>query len=267
MKYQRKQKITQYLMQNGSASISELSKLCDISEMTVRRYLNELKEDIGIELKRGGAVYPFATGEIPFQYKLMKGYELSVKRKLAQFAVNKFVKDNMIICLEGGTTVRCISDYLSPYRSLTIFSNGVNTIASLYNINPSSIVICSGGILRPVNNTLVGPVAVNFFKNYNADIGFFSSIGLTLENGFTDADVMECQIRNDMSHICEKAILITTSDKIGVRSASTTFRFDEVDVWITDSNAPAEFVNEIKAKGIETYVVDISDLDIHCDEK
>ena len=69
MKYQRKQKITQYLMQNGSASISELSKLCDISEMTVRRYLNELKEDIGIELKRGGAVYPFATGEIPFQYK------------------------------------------------------------------------------------------------------------------------------------------------------------------------------------------------------
>ena len=266
MKYQRKQKIIQYLMQNESASISELSNLCGISEMTTRRYLKELEADMGIKLKRGGAVYPYATGEIPFQYKLERGYELQVKRKLAQFAVNKFIHDNLIVCLEGGTTIRCISDYLSPFKNLTIFSNGVNTIASLYKIHSSSIVICSGGILRPVNNTLVGPVAVNFFKNYNADIGFFSSIGLTLDNGFTDADVMECQIRNDMSHICSKTVVVTTSDKIGVRSAATTFRFDEVDVWITDSNAPEDFVKAIQDKGIETHVVDISNLDINCDE-
>lgn len=261
MKYKRKQKITRYLFQNGSASISELSKLCDVSEMTIRRYLNELKEETGIELLRGGAVYPFSDAEIPFQYKLNRSYELNIKRKLAQYAVNTFIEDNMIICLDGGTTIRCVTDYLNPYKNLTIFSNGVNTIASLCDIHQSSTVICSGGILRSLNNTLVGPVTVSFFKHYNTDIGFFSSIGLTLDNGFTDANIFECNTKNAISQICEKTVAITTSEKIGIRSAATTFRFDEIDEWITDSNAPDEFVNAIKAKGIETHIVDISDLD------
>jgi len=261
MKYKQKQKITQYLMRNGSATYSELSLLCKVSQSTIRRYLSELHDEAGIELTRGGALYPQSIKEVPYQLRIKSDYELNVKRCLAEFAVKKFIHDEMVLCLEGGTTICRITEFISDYKNLTIFTNGVNTISNLYNIHSSSLAICSGGILKSVNNSLVGPVAVDFFENYNADIGFFSSLGISIEKGFTDADLMDIQVNQKMGSICEKIVIITTSDKIAINSATTAFRFKEIDAWITDSNAPEQFIKEVKNLGVDTYIVDVSHLD------
>lgn len=254
LKYQRKQEIVNFLIKYGSASIVELIDLCNVSQMTIRRDLNELEEEGVVKRTHGGAVYTSSYNELPFNVKA--SHKASIKNQLTRFAVERFVKNNMIIILEGGSTIRNISNYLSTFKNLTIFSNGLNTIINLNRIHPTSTVICSGGIVRWVNNTVVGPIATNFFQTFNADIGFFSSIGLTLEDGFTDADVLESQARHVMSQACKKTVLILQSDKIGVRSATTTFKIEEVDVLITDNNAPTETVGELKSRGLEVLIVD-----------
>lgn len=253
IKHKRKQEIVNHLVKRGSASVSELASVCDVSQMTIRRDLDELSTEGVVERTHGGAIYVAPHSEVPFEIKVSSGS--IVKKRLAEFAVSKFVRDKMVIALEGGTTIGFVSEYLRPFKGLTILSNGLNSIANLKGLDSSSSVICTGGIVRWVNHTVVGPLVTTFFSTFKADIGFFSAIGFTLEDGLTDADVLESQARREMAKVCSRVVVIIHSSKFGVRSALKTFDVEDVDALVTDSDAPPEMVDELRRRGVEVYVV------------
>lgn len=258
IKHKRKQEIVNYLVKHGSASVAKLASMCSVSPMTIRRDLDELSTEGIVERTHGGAIYVTSHSEVPFEVKASRGS--IVKNCLAEFAVKKFVSDKMVVALEGGTTIGCISKHLRPFKGLTILSNGLNSIANLKGLDSSSSVICTGGIVRWVNYTVVGPLATTFFSTFNADVGFFSAIGFTLKDGFTDADVLESQARRAMAEACSKVVLVIQSSKFGTRSALKTFDIEDVDALVTDSGAPPEIVDELRRKGVEVHIVEcISD--------
>lgn len=252
-KHKRKQDIVDYLVKQRSASVAELASVCNVSQMTVRRDLDELAAKGIVERTHGGAIYVAPHSEVPFEIKLSSGS--TVKRSLAAFAVRTFVRDNMVVALEGGTTIGCVSEYLRPLKGLTILSNGLNSIANLKGLDSSSSVICTGGIVRWVNYTVVGPLVTTFFETFSTDVGLFSAIGFTLEDGFTDADVLESQARREMAKACRKVVLIIQSSKFGVRSALKTFGIEDVDAIVTDSGAPPEVIDELRSRGVEVHIV------------
>ncbi len=252
-KHKRKQEIVDYLVKNGSASVAELACMCNVSQMTIRRDLDELSAEGVVERTHGGAIYVAPDGEVPFEVKVSRGS--TVKKSLAEFAVRTFVRDKMVVALEGGTTIGCVSECLRPFKGLTILSNGLNSIANLKGLDSSSSVICTGGIVRWVNYTVVGPLVTTFFGTFSADVGFFSAIGFTLKDGFTDADVLESQARREMAKACSKVVIVIESSKFGVRSALKTFDIEDVDVVVTDNGAPHDVVDELRSRGVEVHVV------------
>lgn len=252
---QRRSRIVAYLAQHGGGTVAELAALCDVSEMTIRRDLASLEAEEAVQRTHGGAVYLDSSSiELPFDAK--EGYHKELKDRIAACAVRRFLHNDAVIILEGGTTVTGMAQSLAGFSNLTILTNGLRTAAALHDLLPAATVMCSGGTLREVSYTFLGPLAQQFFGRFHAHMAFFSAIGFTLEEGFTDADLLESEAKRAMSAAARRRIVLLDSAKFGVRSFTTTFRATpaEVDVLVTDDGAPTEILDVVRDRGIEVIV-------------
>jgi DeoR/GlpR family transcriptional regulator of sugar metabolism len=250
---QRQRRILAYLAQHGSGTVAELAEICHVSDMTVRRDLVLLEKEQTIQRTHGGAVYVDAPKlEMTFEDK--ESFHRDVKDRIALCAVKTFVHNGLVISLEGGTTVTAMARHLDHTTNLTILTNGLRTAASLERMLPTSTVMCSGGTLRDVSHTLVGPIAEQFFERFHAQVAFLSAIGMTLEQGLMDADLLESQAKRAMSAAAARRVVLLDSTKIGRRSFTTTLQFDEVDALITDDGVQPSMVEEIKERGVDVIV-------------
>nr|WP_301287885.1 hypothetical protein [Paenibacillus sp. MSJ-34] len=57
-----------------------------------------------------------------------------MKERIAEYAANRFVRDDSVIFLEGGTTVTGMAGFLGQYRDLLIVTNGLYTASALKKI-------------------------------------------------------------------------------------------------------------------------------------
>lgn len=250
---ERKQRIIEYLSHRAGATVVELSVLCGVSQMTIRRDLESLAEEQIIERTHGGAVYVGSVAaEPPFSAK--KSEHEDLKERIAAYAAQHFITDGQVIILEGGTTVASLVPHMARYSELTVVTNGLRTVSTLHSLRSTHTVICTGGILRNVSSTFVGPMTEHFFRQLHAHVAFFSATGFTLEGHFTDPNLLESQVKVEMRAAASKVVMLLDSTKFGQRSFTKTFRIDEVDVLVTDDRVPRSAVEELMERGVDVHI-------------
>lgn len=251
---QRQQQILEDIKKNGVGSITELSQKYGVSEMTIRRDLMVLEEEGHIKRTHGGAL-SLNSSVVEPRYAAKQKLHASSKESLARYAAEALVEDGDIIILEGGTTVTAMAQYLTNVQNLTVVTNGLYTTNALQPLVPQSTVICTGGILREVSATFVGPVAEQFFREFHANKLFLSATGLTLDAGFTDPSMLETQIKKAMIASADQVIMLLDSNKFGVKSLTTVLQAGQVNILVTDAGAPRDVLQALKTRGVEVYLV------------
>ncbi len=240
---QRRQDILKVITSQGSGAISELSERYGVSEMTIRRDLQALEKEGHLMYTRGGAmITPNDKLRTEPRYEAKKNQSTAQKAEIARYAA-QLVTDNDIIILESGTTVTAMVQHLVEKENLTIVTNGLYTINELKLLVPHSTLICTGGILREVSFTFVGPVAEGFFHDLFARKLFLSGIGFTLDTGLTDPQMID------------QVIVLVDSSKFGVKSFTTVIGAYDIDILITDDGAPTQFVEDLRDHGVDVRVV------------
>ena len=251
---QRQQQILEDIEKNGVGSIAELSQKYSVSEMTIRRDLLVLEGVGHIKRTYGGALLSNSLSAEP-RYAAKQKLHASSKASLAQYAAEKLVKSGDIIILEGGTTITAMAQYLTNIQNLTVVTNGLYTTNELQSLAPGSTVICTGGILREVSATFVGPVAEQFFREFHANKLFLSATGLTFNAGFTDPSMLETQVKKAMKASADQVIMLLDSHKFGVKSLTTFLQADQINILVTDAAAPEDVLQTLRAKGVEIHIV------------
>ena len=157
---ERKSKILDSLNKYGKVKVNDLSKLYEVSEVTIRRDLKELEEAELITRVHGGAILNDNTKFEPtFTEKIDKFYE--EKEAVGKLAATMIVDGDTII-LDAGTTTLSIAKYITA-KNITILTNSVDVafeLAKKQNVE----VIVTGGTLRWETRALVGTVADNTIK-------------------------------------------------------------------------------------------------------
>jgi DeoR/GlpR family transcriptional regulator of sugar metabolism len=251
---QRRQQILEDIRRNGVGLIVNLSQKYGVSEMTIRRDLTTLEKEGYVKRTHGGAI-PSNASDVEPRYVLKQKVCASQKACIAAYAAQNFVKDGEVIILEGGTTVTCMVNYLAGIQDLTVVTNGLQTSNELQSLLPHTTVICTGGILREISSTFVGPVAERFFKEFHANKMFLSTTGLTLDAGLSDPNMLEIQVQKAMIAAAEEVVLLIDSSKFGVKSLMTVMGIDEVKTLITDDKAPSDMVHTLRERGIDVHIV------------
>ncbi|SEO54438.1 DeoR/GlpR family DNA-binding transcription regulator [Paenibacillus sp. OV219] len=254
---QRKQAVLNYLAQRGAATMKELSDHFGVSEMTIRRDLTLLEQELRVTRSHGGVVYN-DTGAVADEPDLATKLANNgdVKDKLAAYAAEHFVRSSSVNILENGTTVSRMADYLGAYDNLTLVTNGIDTLGRIRPLSAKKHTIIScGGMLREVSGTFVGPVAEEFFKRYHADTLFLSALGYSHEEGFTDPNLMDTQVKKAMMRSAEKVVILLDSSKIGKRFFSTVAHLGDIHAFVTDERITDADRHTIEEGGAELHIV------------
>ena len=249
----RRERIAAFVEEQDSTTALELGDRFGVSLMTVWRDLSVLAEKGLVRRVRGGAARVEQHAEVEPLYDSKRIVNLTVKERIARYAVEHFVQSGDILFMEAGTTVAAMAKYLIAYQELTVIGNGLGTMNELARLAGAVNVYCCGGLLRPVAFTFVGPQAEEYFRSINASICFLSATGLTLHEGITDVNLLEIQVKRAMASSSDRVIFLLDSSKWGVRSLARVVPLVDVDVLITDTAAPASLVESLRAMGVEVH--------------
>jgi len=231
----REEKIMNILRERNSIRCSELARLLYVSISTLRRDLEKLEEKKLIIKEHGICKINNTIRDGKYYYHSRERQENMAKNKIAKDAI-AFIKDGDIIMLEGSSTTFNIVQYLDQFEDLLIISNSAKVSLALGNMNIKNI--STGGNMSDYTFSFVGQEAINTIKNYNADILFFSSMGLSEDGYFTDSNKEENDITKEMMKYATKKVALMDSSKIGKKFLYNLCHVSEVDAVICEEELP-----------------------------
>ena len=210
--YIRQKEILAILGQKSDVSVTELCESLFVSAPTIRRDLQFLEKEGLIRRTHGGAaLLRGAASESPFAIR--SGENGGAKEQLAEQALG-FISDGMTLFLDSSSTVLRLARRLGEFRELTVITNGIRTAEVLSDF-PQLTVYTTGGRVRPHSKSFIGTAACDFIRSHCADYAFFSSQGVSEENGATEANEEEALIKRAYVAGSRKAVLLFDESKWG----------------------------------------------------
>jgi len=236
----RHNEIISVLGERDSASVSELSKLLGVSEVTVRSDLNSLAQTGLVRRTRGGVARPLGISERPLEESSKQ--QASVKRRIGEAAAG-MVQDGQTVFLDVGSTTTEIARHLSPsLRGVTVVTNGLNIALELERL-PGLHIIVTGGSLRRLQHSLVSPYALELLGRIRADILFLGCNGVHARHGVTNANFDEAEVKTRMAEYATQVVVVADQSKLGVVSRAHLLPLSGVNTLITGRQASAEQLN------------------------
>jgi DeoR/GlpR family transcriptional regulator of sugar metabolism len=254
---ERRSEIAQMVRERGKVFVSDLAKKYDLTDTSIRRDLVLLENENQLKRIHGGAVpVPgnFRTDTFAEKEKLQVKEKSSIG-KIAAAMINR----NEIVLLSSGTTtlqvVRHISTELRMNNLVTLVTTSV-PIANEILTWPSPNLTILGGIYLPDYQATVGPQTINLLSDITADIAFLGADGLTLNGGFTTANVLISETDRKMVERSRKTIFVVDSSKIGQAGFVPICPISPSTVLITDKYAPTDFIDSIRQMGVEVIIAE-----------
>src|SRR5438093_1982514 len=245
----RQHRIAEYLQKVEFAALEEIARQVDASLSTVRRDLTILEGTGMIQRTHGGARIVTPRSD-EFTFSARDTHQLAEKEAIGR-ACAELIQPDQSIIIDAGTTVYHAARYLES-KSPQIITNSL-PVANLFASANRVEVVVSGGVIYPRLGVLVGPLAVEAFARIHVDVAIMSAGGITLE-GITNSHGLLIDIQRAMIHAAQKVIFCFDHSKLGRRSLSPLCGLDSADTIITDSGAPADLVDSLRAHHVEVVV-------------
>lgn len=220
----RKKDILDILYEKEKVSVAELAKVLFVSEMTIRRDLKELENDGIVKRYRGGAVLDAICSDMPIYRRFF--VDEDEKKELSKKAV-KFLDNNLTVFIDSSSTCQYIIPHIKNFKNVTVVTNSVNALltASKFQINCFLI----GGRYYDKDMCFVGSIAEQYANDFNVDIAFFSSMGLSEDFWVSDNDIEQTMIRKIIMNHSSKNIFLFEKSKLNKKYLYTLCQKDDID--------------------------------------
>jgi len=255
---ERKNKILEHIAEHGTIRIQEICDMFEISDMTARRDLNDLNRKGLLRRTHGGAVANLGRSyEPPFQTRSTKN---ELRKKTVGKKAAELILDGDSISLDVGTTTLEVARQLTDKRNLTVVTNCLqiaNLLVGSLSLEVSARLIITGGIVRPRELSMIGGIPKDVYSSYHTDKAFIGIGGISLENGLTEYNIEDSEIKKVLFENSLQKIIVADSSKFGVTTFNSVGPLEAVDTIVTDADAPPAMVETIRNLGIEVLLADI----------
>lgn len=253
---ERQKKIAEHLQKAEFASLEELASQLNASVSTIRRDVIELEAAGLIRRTHGGArLLNFNSQSDEFAFSRRDTLLLPEKEVIGK-ACAALIQPGQSVIVDAGSTVYHVARHFMP-DALQVITNSL-PVANLFASTQQIEVIVSGGIIYPRLGVLVGPLAVTAFSDLHADVAIMSAGGITLE-GITNSHALLIDIQRAMLRAAGKVIFCLDHTKFGRRSVAHLCDLSEIDIVVTDSDAPMDLVNALRNRGLEVIIAEKTD--------
>jgi DeoR family transcriptional regulator of aga operon len=250
----RRERMLELIGQHGFMRVGDLSEAFHVSDVTVRTDLDLLDRQQSIRRVHGGAVLGGSMREPSFEEALESSAE--EKRRIAETAAG-VVESGTSLILDVGTTTTAIARALvdrSDLDDVTVITNGLTIALELEKAIPRFQVIVTGGSLRPLQHSLVEPLASVLLDRMHADLAFIGCTGVHPTGGVTNVNLPEADLKRVMVGAASRAVVVADGSKLGRTHLGRIAAIDEVDGLITGESADAAAVADLRAAGLAVTV-------------
>lgn len=230
---ERQQDMIEFIGRKKRASVKALAAHFFVCEMTIRRDLKELERGGYIKRYNGGAVSIEDNAVLPVAARrLLNSKEKSILSKRAE----KYLCDSLTVFIDSSTTCMHVISLLSEYKDIKIITNSVMNLleAAKYHIP----CILAGGDYYEPDMCTVGSETERLLRDINADIAFFSAMGISDDGIISDSDARQTAVRKAVMQNAAKKLFLLDGEKLGKKYPYTLCRAEDADDIIMIGSGP-----------------------------
>ncbi|MFF5228542.1 DeoR/GlpR family DNA-binding transcription regulator [Dactylosporangium sp. NPDC000521] len=228
---------------SGRLTLAELATRLGVSEMTVRRDLDQLQEQGLVRRVRGGAVaLDVPADEAGFDVRAQ--WRSATKARLAS-ATAALIAPGSTVLLDAGTTTAAVAAALatrfgaapSPEGPLTVAVLSLQAAVRLAD-QPGIRLLILGGESRAGERSLVGPLALSALDQLRFDT-FIMSIGAVHHDlGWSEFDLDDAAVKRAALRRAGRTVVVADASKLGVQAFARVAPLSAADIFVTSAAAP-----------------------------
>jgi DeoR family fructose operon transcriptional repressor len=247
---QRIEVLKRILQEKKSVDISTLSVALEVSDVTVRKYLDKLEEEGFLTKMHGGAILkedynePDDTDEL----ELINGYD--AKDQIATL-VGSLIDDGDSIFLGPGTTCYLLAKRLIKTRNVTLVTNNVNALEIMAPYVKNLCFIGGEIVYKDGLMYTYGQKALSQLDGMFVQKAFISVEGVDLKAGLTVNDINTQEIFKKVESISKTVIIMADHNKFNKVGLHHFAPLDRFKIYVTSEKVDDKykeyfFINDIK---------------------
>jgi DeoR/GlpR family transcriptional regulator of sugar metabolism len=247
---ERREQILEVLGSEGRVVASELSDRLGVSLDTVRRDLDELAGAGMLRRVRGGGLPPSPSSP---RFVERAEIDVPVKRSIAGTAIERLVAADQVVALGGGTTVREVARLLPDSLHATVLTTAPDVAVDLLD-RPGLDVHLIGGPVHRESRTVVGVDVIDALSDVRPDVCLLGACSVDPDVGITVMHREEVLVVRALMRASSRTAILAASPKLGTAAQWVVGGIDEVDVLVTDADAPPDAIARFERAGVEVVV-------------
>jgi len=248
IKAERQDRVRQLLQAQGTVSVKEIADALGVSDMTIRRDLEELASLGEIERVHGGARAaqgrPRAMLRHEYSHSEKRTKHAEEKLEIARTAISLIEEDSTLF-LGTGTTVEQMVSMLPSFH-LRIITNSLSVFNLLEDREDCELCLV-GGMYRRRTAAFVGPTAEATLGALGIDAAFIGANGI-LGDDVSTSNMEEGHIQHLAFSKADMRYLIADGSKVGKRDFYTFYHLSDLDAVVCEPG-----IDEDARAAVEEY--------------
>lgn len=230
LKRERLSAITKLVRDKGIVSNAEIAAQLHVSDMTIRRDLDELEQDKKLIRIHGGAQSPDYTIDHELSHKEKATVQVDQKSAIARYAAG-LIKAHETVFIGPGTTMELLAAAIQEEDVRVV----TNSLPAFNNLSPSlrQKALLIGGEYRENTGCFIGVLALSNLSNLNFSRAFISCNGVLGED-ITTSSMEEGQLQAAALKNAKFRCLVIDAHKFNREDFYTYYRLYNIDQLITD---------------------------------
>lgn len=244
----RKDYILASIKRVGTVTVRQLALQLHVTEVTIRRDLEEMEAQGLLERVHGGARRLEKKGILSFssEYKMMDRLQFHYPQKdvICKKAAS-MIEDGDCVFIDGGTSLLPILPYIASKRIKIVTHNIL--IQQAFESTEAEL-FCLGGRMVPDYKMTVGPIAMRALDAFNFDLTLIGCAGINMHTQTVYTAEMDTMIiKQKAMQNSHKSYLLVDSSKTNVKGFCNFTSFSSFDGILIDENLqtneyPANFI-------------------------
>ncbi|PJJ73083.1 DeoR family transcriptional regulator of aga operon [Diaminobutyricimonas aerilata] len=251
----RRRELARLVAERGFLRVADASILLGVSEVTVRADLARLEGEGTVARIHGGAVPAGSIrSESPLEHSVQT--DASVKRAIGESAAALVAPGNSLM-LDVGSTALAVAEALvrrTELEDVTVITNGLTVALALEPAHPRFRIVVIGGTLRPLQHSLVDPLAGTLLDQLHADLAVIGCNGVDVEGGVTNINLAEADVKRRMVARSERRVLVADASKLGRTHLGGVAPLAVFDTLVTGGDPPRAVIGDLERAGLDVLV-------------
>lgn len=247
---ERRARLAALVATDGFVRVAEAAARLGVSDVTVRSDLRELATSGQVRRVHGGAMAVRSEAR-ESSVESTARRDAAGKRAIGRRAA-ALVEPGSSVLLDVGSTTLAVAEALVERIDLAdvvVVTNGLSIALALEAAIPRFTVVVTGGTLRPLQHSLVDPVASRTLADLHVDLAVIGCNGVDRDGGVTNINLPEAEVKRAMLASASAAVLVADGSKIGHRHLGLIGSLADFATVVTSPRGAAHLAEIPAARG------------------